>query len=69
MDKDKENINDVQDGRLKLKGKLKTYLRWPLWLLVIFAVVCAGSFFIDYRAGLLALAGLIIYLSLIHIFS
>ena len=68
---DKEKNSEVQnterieqslgDGRLRLKGKLKSYLRWPLGLLMFLTMVAVGVFFIDVRAGVVVLAGDLVY--------
>lgn len=68
---DKEKNSEVQnterieqslgDGRLRLKGKLKSYLRWPLGLLMFLTMVAVGVFFIDVRAGVVVLAGVLVY--------
>lgn len=68
---DKEKNSEVQnterieqslgDGRLRLKGKLKSYLRWPLGLLMFLTMVAVGLFFIDVRAGVVVLAGVLVY--------
>ncbi len=68
---DKEKNSEVQnterieqslgDGRLRLKGKLKSYLRWPLGLLMFLTMVAVGVFFIDVRAGVVVLAGILVY--------
>lgn len=68
---DKEKNSEVQnterieqslgDGRLRLKGKLKSYLRWPLGLLMFLTMVAVGVFFIDVRAGAVVLAGVLVY--------
>lgn len=48
-------------GKIKLKGRLKNYLRWPMLLLILFAAVTAAIFFIDYRAGIVAFSGVAVY--------
>ena len=68
---DKEKNSEVQnterieqslgDGRLRLKGKLKSYLRWPLGLLMFLTMVAVGVFFIDVKAGVVVLAGVLVY--------
>ncbi len=40
-------------NRIRLKGRIKTYLQFSIYLGVLLLVVNAGIFLIDYRAGLL----------------
>lgn len=45
-----------------LQGGQKHFLRWPLYLTVIWAAVTAVIFYLDYRAGIIAAAGTVAYL-------
>lgn len=49
--------------RVKLKGRLNTYMRWPIFLSVLLLVITVLMFFIDYRAGLLMTAGMVLYIA------
>ena len=47
--------------KVKLKGKLNSYLMWPLFMLILFALVTICIFTLNIRAGLISLAGCLIY--------
>ena len=58
------------DKKIKLKGRLGAYMRWPLVLSLLLAAAAVVLMFIDYRAGAAvaivfavyaALAGLLYY--------
>lgn len=53
-----ENNNE---NKVKLKGKLKNYLRWPILLSLLFILATVGIFLLNIKAGLISLAALIIY--------
>ena len=48
--------------RLKLKGILNIYLRWPLFLSILFLVADIHLFFISFRAGMIGVIYLGLYL-------
>lgn len=41
------------DHRIRLKGNLKTYLRWPLLLTLLFLVADVHLYYINHKAGLM----------------
>ena len=43
-------------NRVKLKGRLKTYMQYSIYLGIVLALVDVGVFLIDVRAGLLLMA-------------
>ena len=47
--------------KIKLRGSLKTLMRWPLYLGLIVAAADAAAFAVDIRAGLIVLAFLAAY--------
>lgn len=49
--------------KFKLKGRLNMYLKWPLFLSLLLAVVTVLVYVFDYRAGLLMTAGLVLYIT------
>lgn len=48
--------------KIKLKGQLKAYVRWPLYLSVLLIAMDIGLLFISQNAALLALAFVLIYI-------
>ena len=46
--------------KVKLKGKLNSYLMWPLFMLILFALVTICIFTLNIRAGLNSLAACLI---------
>ena len=48
-------------NQVKLKGPLKSYLRWPMILSCLLIVMTIGIFVVDYKCGFIALAGLVCY--------
>lgn len=55
--------NMKQQKKIKFKGQINTYLKWPIWLSVLMALFCVGMFFINIRAGIVMLAFLICYVA------
>lgn len=49
---------------IKLKGRLKTYTRFSIYLGVLLCFVAAASFLVDYRAGILVTCFAVFYLSI-----
>ena len=47
--------------KVKLKGKLQTYLIWPMLMMVLFAFMTSGILIINLRAGVIALTASLIY--------
>ena len=47
--------------RIKLKGKIKTYLQFSIYLGVLLVAVDVAMFMVDYRAGFLLLAYTLFY--------
>ncbi|MCI5700822.1 MAG: DHH family phosphoesterase [Lachnospiraceae bacterium] len=50
-------------NNIKLNGQLKSYLRWPLLLIIFWVVMVIGLFFIDIIAGLASAVCLLIYVA------
>lgn len=50
-----------ENQKVKLKGQLQSYLKWPLYMLIMFAAMTAGIFLIDIKAGVIALVTCVIY--------
>lgn len=48
-------------NQVKLKGQLKSYLRWPMILSCLLVAMTIGIFIVDYKCGVIALACLICY--------
>ena len=48
--------------KIKLKGNLKTFLRWPVLLSILFVVADINLFLINHRAGVIGAAYTILYL-------
>ena len=51
------------NNQVKLKGPLKSYMRWPVILSCLFVAMTVGIFFVDYKCGLIAFACLICYVA------
>ena len=49
------------DNKVKLKGKLKSYMRWPLLLSLLVLAFAILAYFFSYRAGLAMTACFVIY--------
>lgn len=49
-------------NQVKLKGQLKSYLRWPIILSCLLVAMTIGIFIVDYKCGLIALAALVCYI-------
>ena len=49
-------------NQVKLKGQLKSYLRWPIILSCLLVAMTIGIFLVDYRCGLIASVALICYM-------
>lgn len=52
-------------NRVKLKGRLKTYMQYSIYLGIVLALVDVGVFLIDVRAGLLLMAFVIFYFAIV----
>lgn len=52
-----------QQRKIRFKGQINTYVKWPLWLSVLMALFNAGMFFVDKKAGLVMLAFLVVYIA------
>ena len=48
--------------KMRLTGRMRNYLRWPFWLVLLLAAVNAGTYFLDVRAGGLVSCGVAAYL-------
>ena len=49
--------------KMRLTGRMRNYLRWPFWLVLLLAAVNAGTYFLDVRAGGLVSCGVAAYLA------
>ena len=49
--------------KVKLKGRLNMYMRWPVLLSALLLVATALMYLVDYRAGLLMTACLVLYVA------
>ncbi len=49
--------------KVKLKGRLNTYMRWPIFLSVLLLVTTVLMYFLDYRGGLVMTACLVLYIA------
>ena len=57
--------------KVKLKGRLNMYMRWPVFLSALLLVATLLMYLVDYRAGLLMTVCLIVYVaaaSLIYVY-
>lgn len=52
-----------QQRKIKFKGQINAYVKWPLWLSVILVIFNVCMFFVNLKAGLVMLAFLAIYIS------
>lgn len=48
--------------KIRLKGRLNTFLWWPIFLAVLLVLVDVGVYFINIKAGLLVSGGIVLYL-------
>ncbi|MDO4189044.1 MAG: DHH family phosphoesterase [Lachnospiraceae bacterium] len=51
-----------QQRKIRFKGQINTYVKWPLWLSILLAIFNIGMFFVDVKAGFVMLAFLIVYI-------
>ncbi len=49
--------------KLKFKGSMKRFMRWPLYLTILLVLLNVLIFTVNVKAGLLSLAGLVIYVA------
>lgn len=54
-------------AKIKFKGKLKSYLDWPVFMAILLLIMSITVFFIDVKAGLAAFAFCLAYLILVII--
>ena len=47
--------------KIKLKGRLRSYMQWPMYMLLFFAIMNIWVFTADKNAGIIMLAGVAIY--------
>ena len=57
------------DRNIKIKGRLKWYLRWPILLSVIAAGIVIAAFWVDHRAGYAALIVFAVHVAVALIIS
>jgi len=51
----------MKQNKIRFKGQINTYLRWPVWLSALMALFTIGMFFVDVRAGFVMLLFLVLY--------
>lgn len=47
--------------KMRLTGRMRNYLSWPFWLILLLAAVNAGTYFLDMEAGCLVSCGIVVY--------
>lgn len=52
-----------QQRKIRFKGQINTYVKWPMWLSVLIALFNVGMFFVDKKAGFVMFAFLVVYVS------
>ena len=57
MKNGKKNMND----KLKLKGHMKAFMRWPLILSALLIVLNIWVYFVSVKAGIIVSGGILIY--------
>jgi c-di-AMP phosphodiesterase-like protein len=57
----------MKNDKLRLKGKLKFYLGWPLMMIIVLALASVGALLYDYRAGIFVLVFLGVYTVVVFI--
>lgn len=60
MEADGENMNE----KFKLKGQLKRFMQWPLFLTLLLCVVNVPVYLLNVKAGLVMTAGILVYFAL-----
>ena len=53
----------MKQKKLRFKGQINAYVKWPLWLSVLLALFNIAMFFVDVKAGLVMLIFLITYIA------
>ena len=48
-------------SKMRLTGRLQSYLRWPLWMILVLAGINVVVYFLDVEAGALISCGVVIY--------
>lgn len=51
-----------QQRKLRFKGQINTYVKWPLWLSVLLVLFNVGMFFVDKKSGLVMLVFVVVYI-------
>lgn len=58
-----------KNEKVEYNGKLNKYIKWPLYLIPLWVLVCAVCFYFDYRAGIgVSIAALIYIVTAIIVF-
>ena len=52
-----------QQSKLKFKGQINAYVKWPLWLSILLVIFNIVMFFVDAKAGLVMLAFVVTYIA------
>ena len=48
-------------SKIRLKGQIRTYIMWPVWMTILVAVFALSMYFVDIRAGIAASVFAVIY--------
>lgn len=51
-------------SKATFKGHMRTYMMWPIWLTILVGVFAISMFFVDTKAGIAAMAFLLIYIGI-----
>lgn len=57
-------MEGIMNDKLKLKGPLKWYIRWPLYLSILLAVLNVLVYVVDIKAGILVTIGITVYVAI-----
>ena len=52
-----------QQRKIRFKGQINAYVKWPLWLSVLLALFNIGMYFVDIKAGVVMSIFLVIYIA------
>lgn len=51
----------MKQGKIKFKGQINAYVKWPIWLSVLLILFNIGMFFVNVKAGLIMIALVVVY--------
>ena len=52
-----------QQRKIRFKGQINAYVKWPLWLSVLLALFNIGMYFVDIKAGVVMSIFLVVYIA------